>query len=274
MYPIINFLGIKIGTYGLLVLIGIVSAFVAAYLCARVKYEKKGEEFITAYLFALAFAIVGSATLKPIINIITIIYNWESYKSLSLEEAVSFIFGEIVFYGGLIGGVAGLILFSRMFRINIWALLDVGAVSIPLGHAIGRIGCFFGGCCWGTGTTSENLLSIVYPPYPVKIPEGLAAPAGVPLWNVPIMEAGFLIVLFVSNLFIYNKSRLNGVCTCYYLMAYGAWRFFIEFLRGDAIRGKYLIFTTSQYISMVLILSGIIAALYIKRKSKFIIRHY
>lgn len=271
MYPIINLFGIHVGTYGLCILSGGFAAFAVIFYCVRRRFGKEKNDFVLAYVFSVAFSVLGAVLLKPVINTIIVAVHYENYKSMSLDNILSFLFGEIVFYGGLTGAILGLALYCRMYKTPLLPLLDIGAVGVPLAHAIGRVGCMFGGCCWGAVTTQENPLSIIYPTYPVEALHGITAPSGVPLWNVPMMEAAFLMVLFIINFIIFHRSRKNGICFVTYLLLYGIWRFAIEYIRGDAIRGKYYIFTTSQYISILLIISGIIILAGIsKKKSKFL----
>lgn len=258
MYPIIHIFGSHIGTYGLCIVLGSIIAYVIMSYCIKVRYGRDRSDLILAYLFSLAFAVLGAVLLKPLINTITVAAHYETYKGMAFENVLGFIFGEIVFYGGLIGGITGLILYCRMFKISILPLLDIGAVAVPMAHAIGRVGCLFGGCCWGSATSKGNPLSVIYPPYPIEGFLGITAPVGTPVWNVPMMEAIFLTLLFIINLIIFIHSKRLGVCCMIYLFFYGLWRFFIEFIRGDAIRGKYYDLTTSQYISIIFIILAVI----------------
>jgi phosphatidylglycerol:prolipoprotein diacylglycerol transferase len=96
---------------------------------------------------------------------------------------------------------------------------------------------------------------VVYPEFPAWYPP--AAPPGVPLLNVPLMEAGFLLMLHAITAAAYLRSRRVGLASGLYLTLYGVWRFVIEFFRGDAVRGRLWIFTTSQYIAAAAAAFGI-----------------
>lgn len=267
MYPIINLFGIHIGTYGLCILLGGLAAFAVILYCVKSRFGKEKNDFILAYIFSIAFSVLGAVLLKPVINTIIVAVHYENYKSMSFDHILTFIFGEVVFYGGLTGAILGLAFYCRMYKTPLLPLLDIGAVGVPLAHAVGRVGCMFGGCCWGTVTVQDNPFSIIYPAYPMEAPSGITAPSGIPLWNVPIMEAAFLVILFIINFIIYHRSRRNGICFVVYLLLYGTWRFAIEYIRGDAIRGKYYIFTTSQYISIFLIIAGILILAKISKRT-------
>jgi phosphatidylglycerol:prolipoprotein diacylglycerol transferase len=267
MYPIINLFGIHIGTYGLCILLGGLAAFAVIFYCIKSRFGKEKNDFFLAYIFSVAFSVLGAVLLKPVINTIIVAVHYENYKSMALGSILTFLFGEVVFYGGLIGAILGLAFYCRMYKTPLLPLLDIGAVGVPLAHSIGRVGCMFGGCCWGTVTAQDNPFSIIYPTYPMEAPSGITAPSGIPLWNVPIMEAAFLAILFIINFIIYHRSRRNGICFAVYLLLYGTWRFAIEYIRGDAIRGKYYIFTTSQYISILLIITGILILVNIAKRT-------
>jgi phosphatidylglycerol:prolipoprotein diacylglycerol transferase len=117
-------------------------------------------------------------------------------------------------------------------------------LAIPLAHGFGRIGCFFYGCCYGLPT--QSFLGIKFP---------LDSPAG--SWGVKviptqIISAVFLFILFIFLFKIRSKAKGPGKLTGYYLLIYGVFRFIIEFFRGDP-RGFFFIFSTSQWLSLLLI---------------------
>lgn len=137
--------------------------------------------------------------------------------------------GGFVFYGGLIFGIAYSYLFLKITKQNFTALSFLLPV-IPISHAIGRIGCFMAGCCYGKHT---DFFINYYVHNDHRHP-------------VPIYESIFLFGLG----YILNKKRDLKI----YIFSYAAFRFFIEFLRGDKIRGEYLLFSTSQWISLALVI--------------------
>ena len=151
------------------------------------------------------------------------------------------------FFGGLIfGSVFFIVLFLRYFkRDNLITALNVSVMPLILGHAIGRIGCYFAGCCYGKISDHSNYLSSLFLRHPTQIYESIFL----------FMLFAFLSIkekmkIYISNLFIY-------------LVLYGAFRFFIEFLRGD-YRGQYLgCLSPSQWISLSIIM-GVFVFLSVK----------
>ena len=119
---------------------------------------------------------------------------------------------------------------------------------LPLIHAFGRIGCFLAGCCYG----------IPYCGYfNVVFPKNSFAPQGINLFPIQLCEAFFLILLsfFLLYLTLKNKSRHMVLI---YLFCYSIIRFILEFLRYDSARGKVLFFSTSQWISLIILIYTII----------------
>jgi phosphatidylglycerol:prolipoprotein diacylglycerol transferase len=260
MYPVIEIFGRYIGTYGLMILCGTTMAFVAARLLA-----KTWDDWVYAYLFALVFGVIGALLLRPFIKVIGLIFDMSPIRGMSFAAVVASLFGEIVFYGGLVGGILGLLLYCRIFSAKIAEYVPLGAACVPLAHMFGRIGCFFGGCCYGVENSSHNILTVIFPAYPTRFENPYHAPSGVPLVNTQLLEACFLLLLFISQTFIFKRKPI--FCLPIYLFAYGIWRFMLEFWRGDAIRGSAAGFTTSQWISLVVCAAGFLIVQHLRRRA-------
>jgi phosphatidylglycerol:prolipoprotein diacylglycerol transferase len=233
--------------------------FLLRFTLKRVRPERvdEYEDCIYAFLFAMAFAVIGAALFKPIINSLYMLTHIGAYSGLPFKAILSLIFGEIVFYGGFLGGFLGLLWYCRRYKISFLATADIGAPGLAIGHAVGRVGCLLGGCCYGEEVSASNPFAVFYPDYPAGYPINVVAPSHVPLLAVPLMETIFLAILSLVLSVVFLRSRKRGLTASIYLIAYGVWRFTIEFWRGDAIRGTYGIFTTSQYVSLLLIVCGL-----------------
>lgn len=149
-----------------------------------------------------------------------------------------------IFYGCMIFGTISFIILSKAFQLNPLDVLDICASLLPLGQAIGRIGCFFNGCCYGIEYAG---------PFAVNYPINGGYKSIFPTW---FCESIFCFILFLFLQKILPHMR-RGTITSIYLLAYSVFRFFIEFLRGDAIRGKILFFSTSQFLSLFVFVFGI-----------------
>ncbi len=144
--------------------------------------------------------------------------------------------GGFVFYGGFILGLIGSIIYFNYYKIKINDLSFM-PIIVSLGHGIGRIGCFFAGCCYGTHCDL---------PWSINL-------HGTHRHPVQLYES---ILLFILSFTLY-KLWITGLRTkliTVYIVAYGIIRFILEFFRGDKIRGEIFYFSTSQWISISIVL--------------------
>ncbi len=247
----ISFLGRDIPLYGLCWLIGILLASVAAcFLLKKAKIDHF--DLASSAVFALLGGVIGAKLLFIAVSLRTIIELKLSFWALFQ--------GGFVFYGGLIGGFAGLLLYSKIFKVKPLKIMDIYAVALPLGHACGRVGCYLGGCCYGM--KYDGPLSITYGEEVLNF----GTPVGVPLFPVQLLESALLLVLFAVLMFVYFKAKNWGVCTVSYLYAYSAIRFILEYFRGDKERGSLFAFSTSQIISILIIVAVTVSVVLIRKR--------
>jgi phosphatidylglycerol:prolipoprotein diacylglycerol transferase len=131
-------------------------------------------------------------------------------------------------------------------RIVTREFVDAFCVAIPFGHALGRIGCWFNGCCFGSICPADFPLAATYPDH-WEAHFGL--PAG-PRYPAPLIEAAALFVLGVVLLIVYKATRTRGQALAVYAISYGVIRFSVESLRGDEIRGIWLSLATGQWFAI------------------------
>lgn len=158
--------------------------------------------------------------------------------SHSMNEAVRlFIRGGSVFYGCLLGGAVGLLVVCRHAEKSVTRIGAMYATYVPLAQAIGRLGCYLNGCCYGI--PYEGVLAV---PYVVN-----GIPAMVfPTWFV---ESAGCFAVFLMLLLSYGKHS-DTQSILLYLGSYASLRFFVEFFRGDAVRGFIGPYSVSQVISI------------------------
>ncbi|MBR2067240.1 MAG: prolipoprotein diacylglyceryl transferase [Solobacterium sp.] len=165
--------------------------------------------------------------------------------------------GGWVVYGSIIGGLLGAYVYCRIQKWNFMQVLDTVIVALPLAQAIGRIGCFFAGCCYGKETNAW---------YGITFPQGSLSPAGIPLIPTQlIMSLGDLVIFFVLFYRIKKKGDVRNTGALY-LILYSIGRFLIEFLRGDLERGHVGILSTSQFIGIFMCIFGIALWFYNNKK--------
>jgi phosphatidylglycerol:prolipoprotein diacylglycerol transferase len=260
MHPFINFLGLTIPSYGLMMIVAAVVAWLALFALSKSKGQTGAADAAYVYLIGICGGAAGAVTIRPVMKVFEVAARWESYKVIPIGEVFGYVFGEIVFYGGLIGGLFAVLLFCKAFKMRIVPVLDLLAPGLVIAHAVGRIGCFLGGCCYGMQVPRGSMFSVIYPS------SSLSAPAGIPLIAVPLIESAFLFLIFIVLSFIYLNVKKDGFTSFVYLLLYAPGRFMLEFFRGDLIRGQYGVFTTSQYISIGLFVFAFIYIILVHRR--------
>jgi len=229
MNPVAFHIGpLTIRWYGIMVALGFVTAMLYAQRRAR-RFSMPPEDVENLALFAVVGGLIGA-------RVLYVISNWSEFRTAP-AEIVRIDHGGLVFYGGLIGGGLAAWRLIRRRKLPVWKTADVVAPAVPLGHAIGRIGCLLNGCCFGRPWT--RFPCIQYLPgsesHHVQILKGLVSPDGTPLPVFPTQALASLMNLgiFVTLLALEPRLRRQGQLFALYLMLYSGARFFAEFLRGD-----------------------------------------
>lgn len=164
--------------------------------------------------------------------------------------------GGLIFYGGLIGATAATLVLARRRAIPLWRMADYAISGLPLGHAIGRIGCFMNGCCYGAPSKSWWAIPL----------------EGVQRHPVALIEAIYNIVIYILLLRLYASRHRDGRVFAGYLILYPAGRFSLEFLRGDA-RFPGMILNVAQEMSALLVVAGLVLWFTLPRKRHHTQRH-
>jgi phosphatidylglycerol:prolipoprotein diacylglycerol transferase len=246
MLPTFQFFGRTIAMYGLMIVIGLFVGITIAVIRSK-KYNIKIEDVLFSSFFAGVGLFVGS----KLLFLLTIVPELITYRqSIILNPALllPILTKGFVFYGGLLGAALGYTLYCRHYHIKTLSMLDLMTPSIPIIHGFGRLGCYFAGCCYG----------IIYQgPYHLIFHQSISAPNEVPLFPTQLLESGLNFIAGILLLIYAKPTRKPGKILGLYLIYYLVMRFFIEFFRGDIIRGVLLGITTSQWISIALIPVGL-----------------
>lgn len=153
-----------------------------------------------------------------------------------------------VFYGGLLLAVAVAFWYIARHAMPFWTTCDVFAPGIALGHVTGRLGCFAAGCCYGRPTNVPWAVVFTNP----KAAANVGTPLGIPLHPTQLYEAGAELLILIVLLTTEKKGRpFAGRTFWLYMLLYAISRYIIEIYRGDP-RGTVFMFSTSQFISVVL----------------------
>ena len=170
-------------------------------------------------------------------------YSLDEMLGMISKGEYSFLRGGLVFYGALFGGVLGGLFCVRLTGASFPAVVRCIVPYIPFGHAIGRIGCVLAGCC--IGAPYDGLCALYY----TNSLFGLDPNQG--YFPVQLLEAAVLICIGLCLIWL-RKVRWNKLeLLFFYFGLYGIARFFLEFLRGDTIRGFAGGISTSQWISLL-----------------------
>ncbi len=246
MFPEFEIFHLTIQSYGALTIIGAIAASAyCMYVITKRSLDK--DVMIDLLIYALIGAVIGGKLLYLLIDLPWLI----EHGMQMLQDPMSFLHylsGGFVYYGGLIGVfVSVFYYFYKRPSLALEEYLEACMPAIPLFHCFGRIGCFLAGCCYGEASNSIFAM----PVYTQANPEVLVS-----RYPIQLFEAGFNLVLFVCLIQFAYRRRNAFLQVGFYLCAYGTFRFLIEWLRGDAIRGVWLL-STSQWISLILVPLGI-----------------
>lgn len=246
MHLYFNF-GVKlIPGYGLMIILGLVFSNLIA-----LKVLKKASLNINSFIILEAYSLLGGGIGAKMLYLIISYRQIDWSKLGDLYYFNNLLRGGFVFFGGLIGALVFLVLAGHLHNINYKAYLQKITFLIPFAHAFGRIGCFMAGCCYGIPYNGVGH---------VVFPSNSLAPSGIPLFPVQLLEASCLFIVSFIIWYLSTHFKFNSIII--YLLGYSILRFFIEFLRYDEKRGSLGIFSTSQWISLLLLLSTLIYILY------------
>lgn len=224
MLPVFDLFGLKIFSYPFFIGIAWAIGYVLSnHLNKSQKTPLKKFDLLFFLLFVTSFA--GSK--------LAYLFNLNEYKSL-LTSTSFWLGGGFVFYGGVLFSLITIFVYKIIYKRK-WSDFSFFIPIICLSHAIGRIGCLLAGCCYGTKT--ETFWSVYL--------------HGHERHPTQIYEALFLALSSVYFYHEYKKEKKHMLIK--YLVSYGLFRFLMEFLRGDLIRGVYQGLSFSQYISLALV---------------------
>ncbi|HOW28143.1 MAG TPA: prolipoprotein diacylglyceryl transferase [Elusimicrobiota bacterium] len=254
MHPILlRFHSLTLHTYGLLVAFG----FLAGYWIALRNMKRAGlSPSVSADLLWLLFLSGLLGARLAYVATAPAYYLAHPWETLKIWE------GGLVWYGGFIAAVAVGYHTIRRKGLPALTVADALAPALALGHAIGRVGCFMAGCCYGKPTGL---------PWAVEFrhPESLA-PLNLPSHPVQLYEASLGGILFILLMTLSRKDSWHvgsGRPALLYVFSYAVLRFLLEFLRGDDRGPSLFSLSGSQAVSVALMLvcGGIVV--FLRRRS-------
>ena len=243
MHPVLFHIGdFKLYTYGFFVALGFMTAIFVSQKIAK-PHGISSETINDIFLVILLSALFGARSLYVLIN-------FDTFKD-NLLDMVKIWNGGLVFFGGFMAAVLAVAVYLKIKTISIWKTADILSPGLALGHAVGRLGCFFAGCCYGKTCSL---------PFAVKFtnPQSLA-PIGVYLHPTQIYSVVSNLILFFILLRLQKNKKFDGLIFLSYIMLYSLFRFCIEFFRGD-FRGDFFFefISMSQGIGLLVFLVALI----------------
>lgn len=231
MHPILFRVGnFPVNAYGVFLALAFLSAiFVTVRLAVRDGLPK--EKIYDLCLWLLLSSLVGS-------KLLMLLTEPEYRQNPLLLFSLDFLRSGGVFYGGLLGAIIAGYILMRRGKLPWWKTADACAPGIALGSVLGRLGCFFAGCCWGKPTTLPWGVS-----FPPEGHEVTGVPTGVHLHPTQLYESLSMLIVFGFLLWLHKRKKFSGQVILAYAILYATVRFLIEFVRDDP-RGDILGLTT------------------------------
>lgn len=252
MHPILFKIGpLTIHTYGVLVAAGFLLGLGLAVRQAR-KEGIPADKIVDLGFYVLLSALIGSRLFYILIN--------ASHYMKNPLEIFKIWEGGLVFYGGLLLAVPPVLWYVKKNALGLWGTADLFAPSIAIGHAIGRLGCFAAGCCYGK--PAEGI------PWAVTFtdPQSLAT-IGVPLHPTQLYESLGEFINFLILITLRRYKSFNGQLFFTYILLYSVLRFIVEFFRGDVERGFIVSqLSFSQGISILMFVVAVVGLVILRQR--------
>lgn len=254
MHPVLFDLGrVTVYTYGVL----LAAAYLMGLQLAMRRARSRGLDHTRVLdlgIYIIISALVGA-------KLLLLAVDFRTYTA-NPRELLTLLRSGGVFYGGLILAVTVALWYIRRVGLPLWTTCDVFAPGIALGHVVGRIGCLFAGCCYGKPTTMPWGITFTDP----FAASNVGTPLNVALHPTQLYEAGA--EALILGLLLATESRgqrYPGRTFWWYMLLYAISRYVIEMFRGDP-RGTVLIFSTSQFISVLLAPMAVVMLIYLGRR--------
>jgi phosphatidylglycerol:prolipoprotein diacylglycerol transferase len=218
-------------------------------------------------------------------RIVYIMTRWDTDYARDPKQVLMFWNGGLVWYGGLIGATLVTLWFIRKQGIAFLPYGDAIVCGVSLAHAVGRLGCFAAGCCFGNVAAKGFPLAVQFPPESPAAEAHLEDhlitslhQASLPVYPTQIMEALGEVFIFFILLRVRSRKRFHGQVLMTYFFLYAILRTGLEMFRGDKIRSFFftwpnekapMLLSTSQGISIGMAVVALSLTIFlIRQKSK------
>lgn len=241
-----NALGGGIYYYAVIICLG----FILAWLYINHKEKKSGfnkEPILDMVLYAVPVAIICARAYY-------VLFSLESYKD-NWIDIFKIWNGGIAIYGGVIGAMLTVFIYCRVKKLPVLHYLDLASMGLMIGQIVGRWGNFVNGEAHGKICSPDFFL-------------GMRINGAGPFHPTFLYESSLNLIGFVILHFLCKKFRFDGFALSFYLIWYGFVRFFVEGLRTDSLYFFETGIRTSQALSFVLFIAGILLLLLTAKKER------
>jgi phosphatidylglycerol:prolipoprotein diacylglycerol transferase len=251
MFPDLLTIGpVTLHTYGLFLLLGALAGLMVAW---RMR-EREGidaQQILEMALLMILAGLIGSRALYVVMHMSQFLN-----RPLDMFKIWQ---GGLVFTGGIIFVFFIIALYARLRRLSFSKLGDLWAPAFAIGQGIGRIGCFFAGCCYGLPTDLKWGVVFTHP--------HCLAPLHVSLHPTQLYSAASGFVIFIVLLLLYSKKTFDGQVLLWFLILHSTARLAIERFRGDDL-GVLVIgnMTATQMAASVILMAAVLTLFFVKAK--------
>lgn len=282
-------------TYGVLIAMGFVVGISLGVREARRTHFDE-EAVLDMGFWSLVSGMVGA-------RVYFILVNWKEYfvdhpwvpvsmggKTINVPAVLAVWQGGLVFYGGALGAVLTFFWFCRKRGLPYGRFADILIPSLPVGHALGRLGCFAAGCCWGDGAYHLDGGNVVWDfPFAAQFPKDSLAYGSLlhtvapgvqqlmvetghtlPLYPTQVMEAFGETLIFGVLLLVRSRKVFHGQVAATYFLLYPLLRATLEFFRGDTERGYVIpgVLSVGQFTSILVAAGALGFIVFLIRKNR------
>jgi len=227
---------ITVKGYGLMIAVGVILALFLGEKLAK----KRGQDPDMIYNLTFLCAISGFLGAKILFCIV-------EFDALIKDPMSVLKSNGFVVYGGIIRGILAAAVYLKRKKCNFWDYFDIVLPSVAVAQGFGRIGCFLAGCCYGRET--DSCIGIAFN-------NSRFAPNHVKLIPTQLISSAGMFLIAAVLLWFLKRQKRPGQTGALYLILYSIGRFGVEFLRND-FRGEIGPFSTSQFISVLILLVGL-----------------
>lgn len=231
----------KFSLYGVIILVALLSNVIVVVPLLK-KYSYDYREILGILLYQLV-GIIGGAKL------LSFLQNYQQYNG-----EFNFVKVGLSAYGGVIGAIIFILLFSFQFKKSLKELLYIFMPSIPLMYSIGKVGCFLAGCCYGIEYNGIFKVAYHY---------SMSAPKDIYLFPIQIVESIVFFVIFVYIISKHKKNQFNLKTLGKGFVFCSISKFLLDFFR---MSHKNMFLSTNQIISVFFTIIGLILLIYADSK--------